>query len=365
MIFRIERQLVSETMESDEGKEMSTSRSVSIVIPCRNERRFIAGCLDSIISNNYSGGSLEVLVVDGMSDDGTREIVQDYVQRHPYIRLLDNPKKITPVAFNIGIQHAKGEVIKIISAHTTCGKDYISKCVEYLDKYGADNVDGIMVTIPRDNTAAGRAIVRAISHRFGVGGSYFRTGSKEPRWVDAVPFSTYKREVFERIGFFKEELVHSQDMEFHKRLRRAGGKILLHPEAVSYYYARSDFKSFCKHNFRNGVWAIYPLKYTKILFSFRHMVPLIFVLSLLGTAILSVFIRGFVYLFVLIAGAYFLANICSSVDIAIKEKDLRYLLFSPIMFVTLHVSYGLGSLFGLGKMGIELLWEKLRSGKRS
>jgi cellulose synthase/poly-beta-1,6-N-acetylglucosamine synthase-like glycosyltransferase len=339
--------------------KMSQSPFVSIIIPCHNEEKYIPECLDSIIANDYPKGRLEILVADGMSEDRTREIIGRYVHQYPFVTVLDNPKRITPAAFNMGIKNAKGEIIMIMSAHATYKSDYISKCVKYLDEYKADNVGGVMKTIPRNNTFVGKALILAISHRFGSGNSYFRIGSKEPRWVDAVPFSTYRKEIFEKIGFFNEKLVRSQDMEFHKRMTHAGGKILLHPEIVSHYYARSDFKSFCKHNFENGVWAIYPLKYTKTLLSFRHMIPLAFVLSLLVFGSLSALSHVFLYCLLLITGLYFVANIYSSTEIAIKERNLAYLLLLPFVFLILHISYGLGSLYGLIKAGVELLAEKL------
>ena len=270
---------------------MSKLPSVSIIIPSRNEENFIGRCLDSIIVNDYPKDKLEILVVDGMSKDKTREIVKSYSEKHSFINLLDNPKRITPVAFNIGIKQAMGEVMMIMGSHSTCNKDYISKCVKYLNEYNADNVGGVMITQSRDGTFIGKTIVTALSHRFGVGNSAFRTGSKEPKWVDTVFGGCYKREVFDKIGLFNEKLVFSSDMEFNLRLKKAGGKILLAPEIVSYYIARSDYKNFVKHNFRNGVWTIYPLKFVAHMpISWRHLIPCIFVSSLIYSIVLSYFL---------------------------------------------------------------------------
>jgi glycosyltransferase involved in cell wall biosynthesis len=330
---------------------MNSIPFVSIVIPCRNEEAYIGKCLDSIINNDYTKENLEILVIDGMSEDRTKQIVDEYIRLYPFTRLLDNLKKITPSALNIGIKNAKGEVIMRMDAHATYEKDYISKCVKYLGEYEADNVGGIMVTIPRENTFIGRAIVSALSHRFGVGDSVFRTGSKEPRWVDTVFGGCYKREVFDKIGLFNENLVSTQDMEFNQRLRKAGGKILLHPEIVSNYYTRSDFKSFCKNNLRNGIWAIYPLKFVDhIPVSWRHFIPLVFVSGLIGSAVLSAFSHVFLWLLLFIAGSYALANIYFSFKISAKERDFRYLFVMPIIFATLHIIYGLGSLWGAIKL---------------
>ena len=332
-------------------RTMSNLPFVSIIIPCRNEEKFIAKCLDSIIANNYPKDRLEILVIDGMSEDGTRKIVGRYTQQYPFIGLLDNPKKITPAALNIGIKHAKGDIIVRMDAHSTYEKDYISKCVKYLNEYKADNVGGIWIINPRNNTFIAKAITLALSHLFGVGGAYYKIGrSKEPRWVDTVPFGCYRKEIFERIGLFDEELPRSEDIDFNLRLRKAGGKILLVPEIVIYYYTRSTLKSFCKHYFENGVLTTYFLKYGKRAFSWRHLIPCAFVSSLIGSAALSVFSQIFLWLFLFILGSYSLANIYFSGRIAIREKNFRYLFVMPLIFATLHIGYGLGSLYGLLKV---------------
>jgi len=323
----------------------------SIIIPCRNEEKFIGKCIDSVIVNDYPEDRLEVLVVDGMSEDGTKEIVARYGGQYPFIRLLDNPKKITPCAFNMGIKHAKGDIVMIMSAHAAYEKGYISKCVRYLKEYNADNVGGIMITLPRDNTFIGRAIVNVLSHPFGVGNSIFRTGSKEPKWVDTVFGGCYKKEVFDKIGLFNENLESTQDMDFNLRLKRAGGKTLLIPDAIVYYYARSSFKAFCKNNFRNGIWAIYPFKFVSHMpVSWRHLVPLVFVLSLISSVILLFFFPIFLWVFLFIGSSYFLVNIFSSNKIAIKEKDPRFLFLMPLIFATFHIGYGLGSTWGAIKL---------------
>jgi cellulose synthase/poly-beta-1,6-N-acetylglucosamine synthase-like glycosyltransferase len=340
---------------------------VSIIIPCRNEEIYIGKCLNSIIANDYPKNKLEVLAVDGMSEDGTRRIVEGYTQRYPFIKLLDNPKRITPTALNVGIQRAKGDVIIWMSAHNHYEKDYISRSVESLNKYGADNVGGIMKTLPRENNFTGRAIVASLSHRFGVGNSYFRAQTDKPKWVDTVFGGCYRREVFDRVGLFNENLVRGQDMEFNLRLKKAGGKILLVPDIVSYYYARSDIRSFWKHNFTNGVWAILPFLYSPVIpVSWRHLVPLIFVAGLIGSAVLGFLLPVFFWLFLVILGSYVLANLTASFRIALQKRDLRYLVVMPFIFGILHFGYGLGSLLGVFKiLGTAQFWQKSLGWKKS
>jgi glycosyltransferase involved in cell wall biosynthesis len=322
---------------------------VSVVVPCRNEEKYIGKCLDSIIANDYPKDRLEVLVVDGLSEDGTKKIVEKYTEQYPFVRLLENRKQITPIAFNIGIKDAKGDLIMIMSAHATCKNDYIPKCVQYSNEYGADNVGGIWKIIPRDNSLIGKAIVFASSHPFGVGNAYYRlSDSKEPRWVDAVAYGCYKNGVFKKIGFFNENLVRGQDMEFNLRLKKTGGKILLVPDAVVYYYVRSDLESFCKHNLKNGIWAILPFKFiTHMPVSWRHLVPLVFVSSLISSGILAFFSVYFSLFLLFIFISYFLTNFYFSTEIALKERDWRFLFLTPVIFALLHIGYGLGSLWGL------------------
>ena len=333
----------------------------SIIIPCRNEERFIGSCLDSIIANDYPKEKLEVLAVDGMSEDGTRAVIESYGGQFPWIRLIENRRKITPVALNIGIKNAKGEIIIWMSAHNRYEKGYISRCVESLNKYGADNVGGIMTTLPRIDNFTGRAIVASLSHRFGVGNSYFRVQTDEPKWVDTVFGGCYRREVFERIGLFNENLVRGQDMEFNLRLKKVGGKTLLVPDIVSYYYARSDIKSFWKHNFTNGVWAILPFLYSPIMpVSWRHLVPLIFITGLLGSTLLGFVWTPFLYLFLIIICSYALANLGASFQIALQKRNVKYFVVMPFVFGALHFSYGLGSLWGFLKaLGTQQFWKKV------
>lgn len=320
---------------------------VSIIIPCWNEEKYIASSLDSILANEYPQEKLEVLVVDGMSQDKTREIVAGYSQKYKFIKLVDNPKHLKPYAFNIGVRKATGQIIIILGAHAFVERDYISQCLRYLNEYQADNVGGIMLTVPRTNSILAKGIALALSSPFGVGNARFRIGAKKPIWVDTVFGGCYRKEVFEKIGMFNESLIHSQDLEFNLRLKKQGGKILLVPDIKSYYYALSDFKSFCRHNYRNGLWALYPLKFVQHLpISARHLVPLAFVSSLTLSGIFSFFSKIFLGSFLLISGLYLAANLYFSGKIALAEKNGFYLIVMPFVFATLHLVYGFGSVVG-------------------
>jgi glycosyltransferase involved in cell wall biosynthesis len=331
---------------------------VSVVIPVRNERAFIACCLDSVLASDYPGDRLEILVVDGLSDDGTREILAAYASRFGAIRMLDNPKQITPAALNLGIREARGEWIVRLDAHARIAPDYISTCVARSASSGADNVGGRMRTLPRGRGVIGEAIAAALSHPFGVGNSAFRTGAEQPRWVDTVFGGCYRRDVFRRVGEFNERLARGQDLEFHLRLKRSGGRTLLVPAARCDYFARCDPGAFLKHAWTNGVWAIRPFLESDIVpIRPRHLAPLAFVLALVtGLAVwflplgLGPFEAARPWPFLLLALCYLAAALVSAAQLAWRRRDARLGLLLPGVFLSLHLSYGLGSwweIFGI------------------
>ena len=159
---------------------------LSVLIPCRNESRFLARCLDSILANDYPPDRMEVLVTDGASSDGTRDLIGAYQRKDARVRLVDNPEGTTPYALNHGIDAARGEILAVVGAHAAVAPDYFRLLVERLLSSGADNVGGVVRTLPQDPGWFAGPIVAALSHRFGVGNSHFRVGTSAPRWVDTV-----------------------------------------------------------------------------------------------------------------------------------------------------------------------------------
>jgi glycosyltransferase involved in cell wall biosynthesis len=261
---------------------------VSIIVPCRNEGRWIAPCLDSILANDYPHDRLEVLVVDGMSTDETRSIVERYASSGARIQLLDNARQITPVALNIGIAAAQGAVILRMDAHVDYPADYIRTLVDLLQARQADNVGGVCLTRPGADTPMARAIAIGMSHPLGVGNSYFRIGSAEERWVDTVPFGCYRREVFDRIGLFDEDLVRNQDDEFNLRLIRSGGRILLTPRVTCRYFTRDSLGKLWRMYYQYGYFKPLVVRKVKGVMTVRQLVPLAFLLSLAGGLLVAV-----------------------------------------------------------------------------
>lgn len=325
---------------------------VSVVIGCRNEEAFIRGCLDSIRDNGYPLDRLEVLVMDGKSTDRSLEILKEYSERHRFVRVFSNPERITPVAFNIGVRESRGDFVMIMSAHATYGRRAIRRCVDLALSTGADNVGGVWKIQARQEGVLARAIASVLSHPFGVGGARYRTGAiGAPRWADTAAYGCYRKDVFERIGLFNEKLIHGQDMEFNLRLRKAGGRTLLIPDVVIHYFTRSDFRSFIKHNFRNGLWVVLPFALSSIVpVSVRHLVPLGFVSALCVLGGASIFLGSARWLLAVMAGLYVLADILAASFISWREK--KTILFLPVIFFfpTLHVTYGVGSLVGIWRL---------------
>ena len=333
----------------DKSKEKQNP-FISIIIPCRNEEKYIGKCLDSIIAQDYPKDKLEVLVVDGRSEDRTREIAKQYIKKYPFIKLIHNLKKRTVFAFNIGIENANGEYITILNAHSTFSSNRFTKSIEYIERYKVDGVGAVCKVISRNNLAIGKAIAYAYSSPFGAG-SLRKMPIQKPKLVDTASGCLYKKEVFDKIGLFNEKLLCSQDMEFNRRLVKTGRKILIVPDIVTHYYARSDFKSFCKHNLRNGVWAILPFKYSDVIpVSLRHLVPLVFVLGLIMSGLFAFFPPFFLGLFLFIVCSYLVLNLYFSSKISFEEKNVRYLFLVPVVFTALHISYGFGSVLGVIKL---------------
>jgi glycosyltransferase involved in cell wall biosynthesis len=320
---------------------------VTVVVPCRNEEKHIGRCLESILANDYPKERMEILVLDGMSEDRTREIVAEYQRKWPMIRVLDNPKRLIPIAMNIGLRHARGQVILKIDAHSTYPKDYISKCVESLTCYQADNAGGVWRILPGDDSLTARSIALALAHRFASGNAYVKVGAKEPRWADSAAFGCWKKEVLEKIGGWNENLAGSSDMDLNARLKEAGGKILLNPEIQINYYADANFRSYWKHNFADGVWATYVLKFRTKAWAWRHWVPMAFLLSLLGFAGLALYSSIFGKLFLAILGCYAIANLAASIQISVRERNMKYLFLLPLTFGVRHFTHGIGALSGL------------------
>lgn len=323
---------------------------VSAVLVVRNEERYIKQCIDSILASHFPVDELELLVVDGMSSDRSREIIAESARHHPNVRLLDNPARITPVGLNIGVKNARGAYIVILGAHCEYPPEYISTCVRELERTGADVVGGTLVTRPGAATAMAEAIARATEHRFGVGNSSFRLGRGE-KFVDTVPYGMYRRELFERLGLFREDLVRAQDFEFNSRVRAAGGRLYLISRPTITYYNVPTFRAFLRQAYNKGIWVARSWFGTASSFCLRHAAPAAFVsgLAILFTA--GVILPPAAKLGLALLGIYLLLAIASALQVASKVRyagnALTIATLLPIVFLGYHVTYGIGTLVAL------------------
>lgn len=319
---------------------------ISIIIPCFNEEKYIAQCLDSVIESNYSKESMEVFVVDGQSSDKTIEIIKQYTERYSYVKLLYNPDRIVPKAMNLAINKASGDYIIRLDAHSKFPKDYFSKLVKYSKELKADNVGGIVITEVKNSNKKSNSIKEVLSHKLGVGNSSFRLGVNKIKEVDTVPFGCYKKEVFSKYGCYDERLIRNQDIELNKRIVNGGGKVYLVPDVKCTYYARESLWELAKNNYANGYWNILTAYYTGTFksLSLRHFIPLLFLLSLLLPVAVSLCFFSAIWVSLLSLASYLSLVIIISFKLKNKSNGLIYLMLS---FLVLHISYGMGSLNGV------------------
>jgi glycosyltransferase involved in cell wall biosynthesis len=274
---------------------------VSIIVPCRNEAAHIEACVRSILAQQAGSAKLELIVAEGMSDDGTREILNSLAANDTRLRIVDNPRKIVSSGLNAGIREATGQVIIRMDAHTQYASDYVRKCLEVLEETGADNVGGPWVA--RGDGYAGLAIAAAFQSPFAIGGARAHDSAYEGE-LDSVYLGCWRSDVFQRIGHFDEELVRNQDDEFNLRLVRAGGRIWQSPRIRSWYQVRSSLKDLCRQYVQYGYWKVRVIQKHRLPASVRHIIPGTFVASLAILMISAPFGVIPKYGLVLLAGTY-------------------------------------------------------------
>ena len=316
---------------------------ISIVVPCLNERQHIATCVDSL-SGQVTHLNTEVIVVDGGSTDGTLEELSRLKRRHANLKVVHNPKRITPVAMNLGVESASGKYVMMAIAHASFSSTYLSRLYDEIRARQADAVGGVMETRPRRQGAKAEAFAYCLSHKFGVGNAHFRIGTDEPILVDTVPFGLYLRDTLLKVGKYDPRLRRNQDIEMSKRLKAMGASIYLIPDAICYYYARSEWVAYVKSAFGNGLWNVLTVKLTgnRKSLSLRHFVPLIFLLSLIVPTTLMLVSKWI--------GLVSLASFFSYLVVlswASFSWDPRVFFWRVVGFASLHLAYGYGSLYGL------------------
>jgi len=317
---------------------------VSIVIPCRNEESYIKNCLMSLINQSLSPEKYEILVVDGMSDDGTVSLIENIQKKYSLVRLLKNEKKITPVARNLGIAAAKGEIIAICDAHAVYDSLYLENALEIFQRQkDADCVGGPIISA--GETHFGKATALAMSSKIGVGNAKHRFPDYEG-YAEMACFPIYKKEVFDKIGLFDESMVRNQDDEFSQRFRLSGGKVYITPKIKSTYFVRNSAGKLYKQYFGYGFYRWKVLHKNKVQISYRQMIPPMFVMVLLLWMTIGIFLKSFILAAFL---PLFYIFTISAVGIIKVKKNSSLLFYFVVSVMTLHISYGLGVIYSFLK----------------
>lgn len=319
------------------------NKTVSIIIPCRNEEKYIKQCIYSFLDQSYPKELIEVIIADGMSTDNTRNIINEIIKKHNNVNLIDNKKFTAPSGMNLGIKKSKSDIIIIFGAHAYADKDFVKENVLALQNEEVGCAGGIITTI--NDSVKGEAIAEAMSCPFGVGNALFRYAEKEA-FVDTVGFGAYYRKFITDIGLFDEELVRNQDDELNFRVQKSGRKILLNPKIKSTYFSRGDFKKLWKQYYQYGFWKVRVIQKHRKPASIRHLIPLIFVLFLLFGGIASVFSKFIRIGYLLTILVYLILDATFSLKIC-KKKRFNHFPYLFITFPILHISYGIGFILGL------------------
>ncbi len=323
---------------------MSQPPMVSIIMPVYNEERFLRGCMESLLVQDYPSDRLEVLAIDGGSSDQSWAIVEEYSRKSPIFHLLKNPKRVIPVALNIGWKAAEGEIIIRMDAHTVYDPDYVSACVELLQTSGAANVGGVQKAIGTSYLTD--AIALATTCPFGVGDAYFRYAKKE-MFVDTVFLGAWYKSTLTDLNGFDETFLANQDYELNYRLRERGGKILLSPRIRCKYYVRSTLATLIKQYSRYGFWKAKTIKKHPDSFMPRQAVPPLFVLAFFLSLLL---VKVNLVLGLTIPLTYFFTNGLYAFRASIAP-GIRFFPALVLIFTTIHFSWGIGLLLGVIKFG--------------
>lgn len=318
-------------------------KTISIIIPCLNEKNYIRRCLNSIQQQSYPSHLITTFICDGGSNDGTTEIINDFIKSNSQFSLLFNEKKTTPYALNLGILNSKADIIIILGAHSELDVNFVVNSVLSFDMDDKIMcVGGILENVYENSTS--QIIGAAMSSSFGVGNAHFRTGNKSG-FVDTVAFGAYKKEIFDIVGLFDEELIRNQDDEFNFRITHAGFKIYLNHSIKCNYFVRASFQKLFKQYYQYGYWKVFVNKKHKTITTIRQLIPLFFVLYLFLWLISSVIS---IYLFLALAGfmaLYFILAFLAAFQN--KSGSLATIFGIVYTFFILHLSYGLGYLKGI------------------
>lgn len=317
---------------------------LSVIIPCRNEYRHIETCVRSILAQKRPSRGMEIIVADGLSDDGTREILQRLTKEYPELRMVDNPRRVTPCAMNAGIREARGEYVAILGAHCKYATDYLWTCVELLDEHPEVACAGGPIH-SEGRSLFGQAVAAAMSHPVGIGNARHRHPNYEG-YAEGACYPVFRKEVFGQIGLYDEMLVRNQDDELNYRLTKQGGKVFLSPRARSTYFVRETISSLFRQYFEYGYWRVAVIKKHRMPASWRHLVPVIFLIGLIVSFTLALIVpEGWRLL--MLSGPCVYALILCGVGLHLSRRaGWKVGLLFPVAAATLHIAYAIGFISG-------------------
>lgn len=320
--------------------------TVSLCVVAYNEEQFLPNLLDDLVKQTYPHQSTEIVLVDSNSSDKTKNIMREFAQKATSfysIQVLENPQKVQAAGWNVAIANAKSDVIIRIDAHSHIPAEFTAKNMD-LQEQGEYVTGGVRLCLIDNPTSWKETLLEVENSMFGSSISKARKNTKIC-YVKSMFHAAYRKEVFEKVGKFNTKLLRTEDNEMHYRIRKAGYKLYCDPNIVSYQYARSDFKKMIKQKYGNGYWIGLTLGICPGCISLFHLVPLAFVIGIFFTTILAFF--SFWHLSAIMWAAYALFAIAGIVCTIINKKANELTFLMPVLFLIMHISYGVGSLAGI------------------
>lgn len=318
---------------------------VSVIIPVRNEEEYIANCVKSVLSQDFPREDMELILVDGDSEDRTVAIIKDFADKYDFIKLCKNPKKTVQHALNIGIRNAAGKYVVRLDAHSEYAGDYISECVKHLEKTNAANVGGPMIA--RGKTRLQKVIAAAYHSPFALGGGKFHNEDYEG-YADTVYLGAFKRETLLNLGIYDEDLPRNEDDDLNLRILESGGKVYVTPKIKSMYYPRNCYRALFKQYFGYGVWKVAVIKKHGKFARVSHLVPVLFFLFVVIFLVLSLFSRLARLTFAAVMLIYWSLSFYFSLKSKYLSGFCDRLRLVWVHFV-LHIAYGAGFFCGIFK----------------
>lgn len=321
---------------------------VSVIIPCRNEEKTIQLVLEAFFQQSFPLQEMEVVIADGFSTDGTRRTIHAFSEAHPalVIRLIDNPKKIIPAGLNTAIKASRGSLIVRMDAHSLPEPDYIQRCYDAHQEGKAENVGGVWKISPQNDSWAARSIAAAAANPFAVGDAHYRFTDKAA-YVDTVPYGSYKRELFEKIGFFDESLLANEDYEINTRILQSGGRIWLDPAIQCTYFARATFAALARQYWGYGFWKAQMLKRYPETLRWRQALPPVFVLGLILLALVGIFWHPAWLVLAAVFGLYLIIQLVTALQISLEGGNILVSFGVVLATLVMHFSWGTALIVGL------------------